>query len=74
MTTETDDERLRLAHLEIFAFNARATRNSLIAGTDWRFTSDRPFDAAWAAYRQALRDITTQPGFPENIEWPHEPE
>jgi hypothetical protein len=26
--------------------------------------------AAWAAYRQSLRDITAQPGFPGNIDWP----
>lgn len=30
--------------------------------------------AAWAAYRQELRDITEQPGFPWDITWPTEPE
>lgn len=27
----------------------------------------------WLAYRQALRDITNQPGFPDNVVWPVEP-
>ncbi len=29
---------------------------------------------AWAVYRQALRDITAQEGFPTNVIWPQEPE
>jgi hypothetical protein len=27
----------------------------------------------WRQYRQELRDITTQEGFPHNIDWPEEP-
>jgi hypothetical protein len=26
--------------------------------------------AQWATYRQALRDLTDQPGFPDQINWP----
>lgn len=29
---------------------------------------------AWGVYRQSLRDLTEQPGFPFNIEWPEAPE
>lgn len=29
--------------------------------------------AEWAIYRQALRDITTQPGYPFDVQWPSEP-
>jgi len=32
-----------------------------------------PVPTEWQTYRQALRDITEQTGFPENIEWPQEP-
>jgi hypothetical protein len=33
-----------------------------------------PVPAEWVAYRQALRDIPQQPGFPDNIQWPTKPE
>lgn len=35
---------------------------------------DRTMTAEQAAYRQALRDITNQPGFPTDITWPTKPE
>lgn len=52
----------------------RAERNRKIAATDWTQLPDVPLDtkAAWAAYRQALRDITGQPD-PFNIVWPIPP-
>lgn len=54
---------------------ARADRDQLLAEYDWTQVADAPVDqAAWANYRQALRDITTQEGFPENIIWPKQPE
>ena len=50
---------------------ARSKRNTLLAASDWTQVADAPVDqAAWATYRQALRDITAQAGFPENINWP----
>ncbi len=53
--------------------DVRAERNALLAACDWTQLPDAPVDAsAWAAYRQALRDITTQPD-PFNITWPEEP-
>lgn len=53
---------------------ARAERNAKLSQSDWTQVSDAPVDkAAWATYRQALRDITTQIGFPENIIWPTSP-
>lgn len=56
------------------AGNVRATRNSRLADCDWTQLPDAPVDAAaWAAYRQDLRDVTAQPGFPWNIEWPSQP-
>lgn len=48
-------------------------RQPLLAATDWTANSDVVMSAEMAAYRQALRDITDQSGFPENITWPQEP-
>lgn len=53
---------------------ARAERNHLLAASDWTQVPDAPVDqAAWAAYRQALRDVPQQAGFPHDITWPEEP-
>ena len=52
----------------------RAERNKLLADCDWTQLPDAPVNtAAWATYRQALRDITTQSGFPWTITWPESP-
>jgi hypothetical protein len=52
----------------------RDKRNKLLAESDWTQLSDSPADrAAWAAYRQALRDISMQPGFPWTVDWPVAP-
>ena len=56
------------------ATQARAKRNALLTASDWTQVADAPVDqTAWATYRQALRDITDQVGFPEAIVWPVEP-
>jgi hypothetical protein len=55
----------------------RTKRNSLLLKSDWTQYPDCPLTAeqksAWATYRQALRDITTQSGFPTNVTWPTQP-
>ena len=52
----------------------RAERNEKLAACDWTQLPDTPVDsAAWATYRQALRDITTQPTFPTFVQWPEQP-
>jgi len=52
----------------------RSERNQLLSASDWTQLSDAPVDtAAWASYRQELRDITLQAGFPWEITWPEEP-
>lgn len=60
------------------ANNIRATRNKLISDCDWTQLDDTPVTNAkkleWATYRQALRDITTQSGFPWEVTWPTKPE
>ena len=52
----------------------RQQRGEMLKDTDWTQVADAPVDqAAWATYRQALRDITAQTGFPWDIEWPVAP-
>lgn len=52
----------------------RASRGEKLKETDWTQVADAPVDqAAWATYRQALRDVTTQAGFPWTITWPETP-
>jgi len=52
----------------------RRHRNQLLIESDWTQLPDAPVDqSAWTIYRQSLRDITEQEGFPENVEWPGKP-
>lgn len=53
--------------------NVRDKRKSLIAETDYLALSDTTLTPEMTAYRQALRDITTQEGFPYNVVWPVKP-
>ena len=56
------------------AGQVRSERNTKLAATDWTQIADSTADkTAWAAYRQALRDITAQAGFPWTIDWPAQP-
>ena len=50
-------------------------RNRLLAESDWTQMPDVAFSTKdqWAAYRQALRDLTAQPGFPDELTWPTAP-
>ena len=52
----------------------RFQRDELLAKTDWMALSDNTMSDAWAAYRQALRDITAQEGFPHSVTFPTKPE
>lgn len=68
-TQEEKDERL-----ESKKFSMRSRRNSHLTDSDWTQLPDASVDtAAWATYRQALRDLPTQEGFPLNITWPTKP-
>ena len=52
----------------------RSQRTDKLKGSDWTQVADAPVDqAAWATYRQALRDITAQAGFPWDTQWPDAP-
>ena len=52
----------------------RATRDDLLKATDHYGLSDVTMTDAMAAYRQALRDVPQQAGFPQTITWPTKPE
>jgi hypothetical protein len=62
--------------LEALAESIRAERDSLLTASDWTQASDIPQATKdkWATYRQALRDIPQQEGFPDSVEWPTQPE
>ena len=59
------------------AAQVRQQRDAELARSDWRVVKSvetgEALDAAWATYRQALRDITAQPGFPD-VEFPKSPD
>lgn len=54
---------------------AISQRNTLLTSSDYTQVPDSPIKnkEAWATYRQELRDITTQTGYPTNIIWPIAP-
>jgi hypothetical protein len=52
----------------------RATRDDLLKATDHYGLSDVTMTDAMTAYRQALRDVPQQAGFPQTITWPTKPE
>ena len=57
------------------AERVRADRDQRLAKCDWTQVADAPVDKqAWATYRQALRDVPSQAGFPWNVQWPAQPE
>ena len=59
---------------ERLADEARKKRNDLLTATDWRVVKaledGNGLDFNLAAYRQALRDVPEQPGFPHDVVWP----
>jgi hypothetical protein len=61
-------------HNSRLASEIRGQRDALLMSSDWTQINDAPVNkVVWAVYRQALRDITSQPGFPLNIVWPTKP-
>lgn len=64
--------------LEQATTNIRSQRDYFLQESDWvvskAYEIGEPVPANWATYRQALRDITAQEGFPYNVSWPTKPE
>ena len=72
---EMDDEAKAAADADQ-AGRIRSQRNQKLAESDWTQGKDIP-DAVsqpWAVYRQALRDVPSQSGFPWDVQWPTQPE
>lgn len=71
---ETWLEKAKQAEIDTLAAKARDKRNKMLAETDFYFLSDRELDSAkrgaLETYRQALRDVTKQKGFPYEVKWP----
>ena len=69
-----EEERNRPLTPEKKAELIRQQRNALLSATDYLMMPDYPMDEAaresLGAYRQALRDIPEQPGFPDDVSWP----
>jgi len=56
------------------AATVRNTRSFKLSQCDWTQLPDSPVDGtAWLSYRQALRDVPSQTGFPWDVVWPEEP-
>jgi hypothetical protein len=57
----------------------RSMRNDLLLKSDKEVLPDRwalmtaEQQTAWTVYRQALRDVPTQAGFPWSVDWPTQP-
>jgi len=51
----------------------RSQRNALLAETDYLALSDATLSSEMATYRQALRDVPSQAGFPTSVTWPTKP-
>ena len=61
---------------QLKADEVRTERNQKLAESDWTQLPDAKTTVnaeTWASYRQQLRNITEQPGFPWNVEWPVRP-
>lgn len=54
----------------------RSDRNQRLKDSDWTQGKDMPdnISTVWATYRQALRDVPQQAGFPWDVQWPQQPE
>ena len=64
--------------LEEKALRVRAERDQLLSQCDWTVLPDVTMDlekqTLWMEYRQALRDIPEQTGFPLDVVWPTKPQ
>jgi len=75
VTTAADNEAAYRQRIDNEAAErVRADRDKRLADSDWTQLADNTADTnAWAAYRQALRDLPSTDGFPHDVTWPTEP-
>ena len=76
--TKEFEAQLIQAETDKEAAKVRAKRDALLAASDCEVLPDRndgkskSYDE-WVTYRQALRDVPEQKGFPFEVEWPVKP-
>lgn len=70
----TSEGRPTWVSVEVTADDVRTKRDFLLRDTDWWAVADRTMTPEQIAYRQALRDVTSQEGFPTAVVWPTKPE
>lgn len=77
VTVEVQQQAFRAQIDARAAESVRSERNQKLTKSDWTQMADSPLSGGqksdWALYRQSLRDITSQPGFPHDVTWPTEP-
>ena len=75
MVALTDEQEAKIfvaASTDHLKSQKRKDRNELLAETDWMANSDVTMSDAWKTYRQALRDLPSQSGFPD-VDFPTKP-
>ena len=76
LTDQEKQERQQIKYTNA-SHMVRSDRDALLKETDWTQLDDTPITNAkkleWATYRQALRDVPAQTGFPWDITWPEKP-
>jgi len=73
-TKKTLDDAWPQVQADIAWKAVRAERDRLLEASDWTQLPDAPVDAAaWATYRQQLRDLPQNYILPSDVEWPEEP-
>ena len=72
----SDDDKEWKADIKMAEYGVTSKRNQLLVDSDWTQLSDIPAATKkkWKDYRQQLRDITDQAGYPLNVVWPDTPE
>lgn len=70
----SDDEKAEILQneIDILPMAKRLERDALLSASDVHALADKITDE-WRTYRQALRDVPAQAGFPANVTWPSEP-
>lgn len=75
LSSLSDDE--KVTYFEVQANTVRERRDGMLAKSDWRVTksyeTNTNIPQEWLTYRQELRDISNQSGFPWNTLWPISP-
>ena len=73
-SAQVQEEAYKASMDAVQASKQRSYRAQFLKDCDWTQVEDAPVDkVVWGAYRQELRDVTKQGGFPWNVKWPVSP-